>query len=358
MRRRCLSDAAGPSGPAVVVCLLLWILAGCGAPGDVGDDRGTRATGQGDLPRARVVPREIALDLSVDPDRAEFSGLAWWGDRLILLPQDPAVFGDDAGGALLTIDRERLRRVIEDGDTTPIRPSRLPFHDGDLDTRVTGWDGYEALAVDGDQVYLAVECRTVDGWEGLIVRGRIEGEPPRVVVDPLLRTHLAGASGTPNFSEEALVVLGEEVWSIHELNGRRVNPAPVVTRMSRQLEVLEPWPFPPIEYRVTDATSGDGQGRFWVINQFWPGDAPRVQALRDQLGVIDRPGGRPLERVVALRALEGRVVVDTTRGVVELVTRDDDVTRNWEGLARWGETGFLLVTDQHPRTILAHVDRR
>jgi len=349
------SDAAGPKGPAVVVCLLLFLLVACG---DDDTDRGTRAAGRDDLPRTPAVPREIVLDLPVDPDLAEFSGLTWWGDRLVLLPQYPKTFGEDGAGALLTIDRERLRRYVEGRDTSAIRPSTLPFDDGGLGTRVTGWDGYEAVATDGDRIFLSVECRTPEGWEGLIVRGRIEGDPPRVVVDPLFRTHLAGASGAPNFSEEALLVQGDEVWSVHELNGRRVNPAPVATRMNQQLEVLEPWPFPPIEYRITDATATDAERRFWVINQFWPGDAARVQALRDELVLIDRPGGRPVERLVALRALEGRVVIDTTQGLVELVTREDDVTRNWEGIARWDDTGFLLVTDRHPRTIFAYVERR
>jgi hypothetical protein len=38
---------------------------------------------------------------------------------------------------------------------------------------------------------------------------------------------------------------------------------------------------------------------------------------------------------------------------LELVSDDD--TRNWEGLVRLDDYGFLLATDKYPRTILAFV---
>jgi len=36
---------------------------------------------------------------------------------------------------------------------------------------------------------------------------------------------------------------------------------------------------------------------------------------------------------------------------------DDGQSRNWEGIAMLDQRGFLLVTDQHPNTILAFVGR-
>ena len=352
------SEAAGLQGPAVFswclagLCLVAAVL-GC----DDGGDAGTRAGGVDDLRSARAQVRMLALDLPVDPSRAEFSGLDWWGDRLVLLPQYPDVFGDDGSGALLTIDRERLARAIDGGDTTAIVPDRLPFDDHDIAARFTGWDGYEAIAFDGDRVYLSVECRGDAGWEGIVLAGRVVGSPPRIVLDDELRIHLPGASERPNFSEEALFVHEGLVWSLHELNGRLVNRAPVVTRLGSDLVPRAPWPLAPLEYRVTDATQVDADGRFFVFNQFWPGEAEQVLADVDALASADRPAGRPVERIVAMRVIDGRVEIDRDVGVLSLVPRADDVARNWEGLARWGDAGFLVVTDRHPRTLLGYVER-
>ena len=97
------------------------------------------------------------------------------------------------------------------------------------------------------------------------------------------------------------------------------------------------------------------QGRLWIFNQFWPGEARVIDARRDGLRDRDRPPGRPIERIVPLRRVDDRFVVDATRAVVELVTRTDDVARNWEGIARWNDEGVLIVTDRHPRTVFAFV---
>ena len=69
-----------------------------------------------------------------------------------------------------------------------------------------------------------------------------------------------------------------------------------------------------------------------------------------------RPEGRPVERILPLRVDGDRVVLDHERPILELRTRSDDVARNWEGLVRWGDEGFLLVTDEYPRTLLGFVE--
>lgn len=348
-----LIEAAGPSGPAVVVCLgLALALLGCGASGDGGTRGAPGATA-----RESVEVRLLPLALPVAADRAEFSGMDWWGDRLVLLPQYPGVFGADGRGALLTIDRARLARAIDGSDTSAIVPDLLPFDDGAIGDRFAGWDGYEAIAFAGDRVFVAVECLAVDGWEGILLGGRVVGDPPTVVIEEERREHLPAASGRPNFSEEAIFFHDGLVWSLHELNGVRVNRAPRVTRLGTDLVPVAPWSLDPLEYRVTDATSVDEEGRFFVFNQFWPGEAAQVRADVDALSPIDRPGGRPVERIVAFRVGDGRVELDSTVAVLSLVTRADDVARNWEGLVRWGDEGFLIVTDRHPETLFGYVER-
>ena len=344
--------AAGLSGPAAFVCMLIVAFAGgCARE----DDPGTRAGGGADRDHRTVAIREIGLDLPVAQERAEFSGLDWWGDRLVLLPQYPAIFAPDGHAALPTIPRSRLESYLSGEDTTAIRPEMVPFEDGGLPERVVGWDGYEAIAFDGDRVFLTIECLTHAEWTAVLVRASVSFDPLRIVVDAETRRMIPGASKRPNFTEEASFVVDGRVTTIHELNGRRVNAEPVALRFDEDLVPLGTWTMPAIEYRVTDATSLDAEGRFWVFNQFWPGEARVVGAREDAFATQDRPPGRPVERVVPLRLVDGRIVLDPTRPLVELVLRTDDVARNWEGLARWNDEGLLIVTDRHPRTIFAFV---
>lgn len=342
-------SAAGLSGPAVFVCLIA--LVGCTR----GGDSGTRAEFDETWPRLEVAIREITLDLPVDPERAEFSGLDWWGDRLVLLPQYPEVFGGDRGGALPFIPRTRLEAYLSGADTTAIRPEWIVFDDGQLSKRVLGWDGYEAIAFDGELAYLTIECLTKGRWTGVLVRADVDDDPPYIVVDDVHRMEIQGASRRPNFTEEAVFVTEGAVGTIHELNGRFVNATPKVLRFTRDLRALEALRFPELEYRVTDASRIDTDGRLWVFNQFWPGEAGVLDARSDALAAVDRPTGRPVERLVPLRVTATGLVFDRDRPLVRLRTRADDVARNWEGVARWKDEGVLIVTDRHPRTIFAYV---
>jgi hypothetical protein len=36
----------------------------------------------------------------------------------------------------------------------------------------------------------------------------------------------------------------------------------------------------------------------------------------------------------------------------------EEKSRNWEGLARLDKKGFLMIVDEHPRTILAFVPNK
>ena len=371
---RSLRRTAGPSGPAVPsfhgavrrtrgvrssrrlpfpLALLTLFLVSCGGDRATPVDRAAPAV----VP-VRVAPREIALDLGDGAIQPEFSSLTWWQDRLLLLPQYPERVLPGSGPRIFFLTREEIRGALASPDTVALRPHTMDFDDGGLSRRVTGYDGYEAIAVDGRRVVLSIECRARRGWESVLVAGMLSDTPPRLVLDPGRRLVVPADSGRPNFSDEALVEARGEIWSIHELNGRAVNPRPRVHRIGPDLLLRGRLPMESVEYRITDATALDSDGRFWVFNQYWPGEARWVLPSADAMTDRDRPARRPVERIVALREVDERIVFDRERGVVELELRPDGLTRNWEGLARWEDGGFLVVTDTHPRTILAHVPPR
>ena len=110
---------------------------------------------------------------------------------------------------------------------------------------------------------------------------------------------------------------------------------------------------------MTDATALDTAGRFWVTNFFYPSDRRSLRPAED--GLVARHGlgpthsqSRTVERLVEFQLIErGIVLTDTAPVQLQLAA----AARNWEGVARLDNRGFLLVTDTHPDTILAFVPR-
>src|SRR5690606_30124468 len=116
---------------------------------------------------------------------------------------------------------------------------------------------------------------------------------------------------------------------------------------------------PALEYRLTDATAPDPDGRFWAVNYFFPGDEPVLRPAADSLALAHGLGWthrrhRAVERLVELRH-DGERIVRTRRPPIQLELLGDDRPRNWEALARLGTRGFLVATDTYPETILAFV---
>jgi hypothetical protein len=309
-------------------------------------------------PETRPVP--IAIEGGPELPSAEISGLAWRGDELVLLPQYPARFGPD-GGALFVADRGALEDAVDHRSHRPVRVREVPLIARGLESALPDFDGYEAIAFAGDDVYLSVENRDHgDHVAAYLVRGHAEGTPlQRIVVDIAKRAPLRAQADLPNTGYEALVVVGPRVLALYEANGD-VNPSPRVLAFDRELTPLPDLPLTHVEYRITDATASDAHGRFWVTNYHWP-SAPwpaGVCQLTERYGQGETHARcRTVERLVELQATATGVNT-TDRAPILLSLVDDEHARNWEGAVRLPGRGFLIMTDEHPASILAFVPAR
>jgi len=293
----------------------------------------------------RIIPLEGAIGLP----RAELSGLAWWHDELLLLPQNPETFG----GALFVISREAIELYLEHGEQPPA-VRRVPF---EAPFEVEGYDGFEAIAVDGNEVFVTMEIRGASGPVGRIIRGRVHGALERIALeDP--GQPLEAQNRLSNTGYESLVVHGNQILALYETNGA-VNEEPLALVFDHQLGRGTDHPMAPLEYRVTDATEIDRRGRFWVMNYHWP-DAPWHSgqcSITEQYGQGESHARcTTVERLVELH-LEGDDIVATARAPLQFQLLDDEHPRNWEGVVRLGDRGFLIVTDQYPDTLLGFVSR-
>lgn len=297
----------------------------------------------------------IPLDGPLAVPTAELSGLAWYEDTLILLPQYPSRFQSQLFG----LHKQDLVDFLTGRYTMPLQPFPIPLIDPGIATRILGFNGFEAIAFIDDQVYLTVEAGQISDPMGYLVSGTVMPDLSEIRLDEVHLTPIPSQAGLPNISDETIIAVGEQLATIYEANGRFVNPEPRVHFFDRfglnQIGVL---PLTNIEYRITDATAIDNLGRFWVINYFYPGDRALRPILRARgaEGAIDE-SAQPIERLLELQfTTDGIVRTDTPP--LQLALLERNVARNWEGIARLQTAevdGFLLVTDTFPETIFAFV---
>lgn len=295
-----------------------------------------------------VAPVPIAL-AGIDARRrrhegsryAEVSAMAWHGDDLWLVPQYPDRYARDGReGALLSIPRARIEAYLDGRERGPIEPARVPFAVGSVAT-VQGYEGVEAMVVEGDRVWVTIEVReSEDRASSILVSGRVGAEGVRL---DDRRVALPPPVDLPNTAYEALLAVPDGLVAIFESNGSTQRTEPTALVVARELGAPPAAiPFPRTEYRITEVTPLDARGRFWAANYFFPGDhflAP------GEVRAVDT-----VEQLVEFRwAADG--ITRTARRPV--VLRRGSHPRNWEGLARLPGRGVLAVTDEWPDTLLA-----
>lgn len=302
---------------------------------------------------------EIQLSGPASKPRAEISGLEWFGDTLILLPQYPSRFFGGSEGALITLKKDDIYRFLSGEITTPLVPGYIPFYAPGIE-KITGFEGFEAIAIKDETVFLTIETH-VGLWQsmmGYLVRGKISPDLTSIVIDTENRVELPPLSNLMNLSHEALLVFGNEVIAFYEGNGNAVVSDPVAYQYDLTLRELPQLSFPNIEYRITDVTAPDEFGRFWAINYYYPGDA-RIENDDDPLVLIygdqyTHVHNESVERIVEFQISENKITL-SDRKPIRIKLEASGKSRNWEGIVRLDNLGFLLVTDKIPSTIFGFI---
>lgn len=296
----------------------------------------------------------VPLDGPVNNRNSEISGLAWYGETLIMLPQYPS----RVGNSLYALPKAAILAYLDGESTAVLVPQPIPLLDEGI-TDIVGFEGYEAIAFSEDSVYVTIESSPRGSMMGYLVEGTMTPNLRQITLKMESRVELPPQSGLENYSDESVLITSEGILTFYEANGVQVNSAPVARLFATNLLPFSPIPFPHIEYRITDVTALDGNGRFWAINYLFPGDRAKLQPDPDplvaQFGVgPTHANSSAVERLVEFQYSHEGITLSGAPPL-QLTLLANGEARNWEGIVRLDDRGFLLMTDRFPETILAFV---
>jgi hypothetical protein len=304
----------------------------------------------------------IPLTGPINHPQAELSGLAWDQDTLLLLPQYPERFtlasAADSNGAIFALSKEDILAFIDGNSNTPLNPRLIPIFASGFQQKLSGYEGYESIQVAGERIFFTIETSQLGGMVGILLAGEFNEDHSEIHIDTDKMKELSAQAPVANFSDEALTLVDQHLITFYEANGANINPTPIAHQFDLFLEPQGVIFSPNLEYRITDATLADEQGRFWVMNYFFPGDtkiAPVTDPIKQKYGAPSAQDQAIIvERLVQFQWQGNRIIL-TDRPPIYLQLLPDETARNWEGLAQLDERGFLLVTDQYPTTLFSFV---
>lgn len=304
------------------------------------------------LEEVEVIP--LKLPERISAASFEYSGMGWFGDYLVLLPQYPEGKDFSRKPNLFAIAKQDLLAAITDPDLElPVRD--IPIENSDLRSVIKGFEGFESILFVDQNVYMTIESRAGDPMMGYLIRGVVNGDLESITLDVNSIVELRPFSSELNATFEGMTYWNGSLYVMYEHNSMRNVKQPVAYQINPDLENIREIPFPVINYRITDATISDVYGKFWVMNYFFPGD---THLAVDQDSLVEEYGegkthaeNDPVERLVQLQIENDQISrIDQPPTYLQLL--DNDIARNWEGLVMLDNLGFLLITDSFPGSVL------
>jgi hypothetical protein len=284
---------------------------------------------------------EIELDGLITDRKQEISGMTIHRNNVILLPENLNGYYfyipfSEILGRLSDYERKLLY------NDKPILPVQKTLTTRKLKERYPGLDGFEAIAFNGDDVYIMIEVRIDGKMAGLLIWGSIIPSTMEIDIPEENLMLIKPPAQIDNFSFESLTIIDGQLIMIYETNGFKIIDRPFQYVVNLDDMSINKTPFPHIDFRLTDATSVI-DNRFWMINYYWTGDK-KVLGVEDTLSI---------ERLVEFKLGYNGI----ERSNSEYITLDNlDDPHNWEGLVRFGN-GFLICTDKWPRMVLGYIER-
>ncbi|MDA3859710.1 MAG: hypothetical protein PF445_00645 [Melioribacteraceae bacterium] len=289
---------------------------------------------------------ELAGDLA--ERKIEASGLTWYKDNLIILPQFPHKWDEQFDGAIYFIPKEKIVNYINGESKTPLSGEKIYFSAEGLDEigKRKG-SGYEAIVLVKDTVYVCIESLNGDESASYVVKGMLDFEQKQIILDAKSKFEINSQSNIHNMGEETILEFQNNIYAIHEANGININKSPFATKLNSASSKIEKISMPNLDFRITDATCVDSTGKFFAINYFYPGE---FEKLKPNINEEDK--NKAVEQILEFQILGGKIA-KTDRKPIKLLNEASEKGHNWEGIVKLND-GFLVITDMFPETILSY----
>lgn len=289
----------------------------------------------------------IPLSGPLTNPEAKVAGLAWAGDTLLILPEKPS-FLNDGRSYLFALSRSDLAAILNGVVPGPLSPQQLNLVDASVTAQIPGFFGYQAVEVIGEQVYLLAQGSLNNSPRSYLVSGSLSAELTSLTLDPGKLVELPAQPVNASRPYRSLLANADTLVALPELAGLNTNSAPLALRYDLGLSALGSLPLTGIEYPLSDVSHPDSNGRFWALNRWLPGEPGGLAGL-DPLALLYGEGVThqvfdQVERLAAFQVTPGGVVLAASAPVqLELSARGP---RDWQGLAEFGDQGFLLAGNQ------------
>jgi len=265
---------------------------------------------------------------------------------------------ENMGGFLFSISKAEILDAIVGSKGVAITPKKTRFKTPDYSSLIKGFDGFEAIAFDGDKIYISIEAEHNGKMIAYLVWGKIDSKSLEVNIDEKSLQPISTPIQLDNISFESLLINDKDIIMIYEANGLNLRKNAKQTVFSHKRKNTSQIDFPNIEYRITDVTRIDNNGRFWAINYFWPGDKKLLVPGKDNVLNKIKQGSShsrsdQIERLVEFQLNKGEISISDTKPIQLFL--ESDASRNWEAVARLDDRGLLIATDKHPKMILGYV---
>ena len=309
--------------------------------------------------------KNIPLPIKINSVNEEYSGLAWSGDRLYLLPQ----YGNhketllDGDFSLYSLRADSIARVIDGKDTALTQFKVLSVKNLDKlpDSIKMHYQGFEAITFHKNEVYLVIE--TDDKYDYcFIIKGVLDEQQSQILIDPTRTIALKRYPYIFNAGFESLTYLPDkhQLMALFEFNGMHTGGIGFLIDTdfkSIPREIAVPY----LPFRITDIQATE-RGRIYGINYYWEGDYNvylNNNMLRNQEGAVkkwapelgDSLKTKSYARIVTKKRWK-------SKSWDQVATFEANKT-NWEGLALF-RNGALVITDANRskklKTVFAFIE--
>ena len=227
----------------------------------------------------------------------------WYENKLILLPQYPDRFPSKYNGCLFSISKSAIENYLKKIDDKPLIPVKIELDSRGIEDQIDGFQGYEAIVFNNNNVYLSVEAEISGQMFAYIIKGEIDSNSNKINLQPKSLKEIHPPVNLENMAFETLLIVNDRVIAIYEANGKNVNLHPTAVSFDLELQEFDLLTFPNIEYRITDVTRIDNNNCFWGINYLYEGDADLLNPAIDKMSVkygkgLSHSENKAVERIV------------------------------------------------------------